>query len=921
MIGWKLAHNQADRATRLPDPPDTSGDSTVAIRRRGRQQTIKRRVVRLVLIPSVVAVLIWLAASGYLVFQGYYNREVANGVRQVSIPAVPALSSIQQERRLSVAYLAQRSNDLQGLIEQRRLTDQRLSALRSVADTALGKAPESIATRWRKLTEFLDRLASVRSTIDSRSTSGDQVYEFYNQLLDAATDLFDTQARIVPDVTAAQGGIAATEAFRVSDLMSRSGSIIDAAFGSRALDEQDHLEFVSLVGAYRSALENVAGHLQADARQRYDELTASDPWQSLIAMENALISGGAWRDGPPRDGSISRTRWESATRQVSEALVEVTIIQADRVSAQTLRTGNNQLLTASLGSLIALSIAVAAIVWAIRQSQVLVDQALSVRLAQLGKDAATLVDERLPAIMDRLRRHEKVDLAAELPTKDYGGDEIGQVADVINRSLKAAAGAAVDEAKTRAAGTAMLMGVARRPQRPLQRGLRIIEDLQNRIGDEQLLTELFDINHQLTQTRRFLENLVILAGGQIGRRFHNPVPIRRVMLAAFAEAQQYQRITLRSAPDVALVGHAVAGTIHLLAELLDNALAFSPPGTTVWVTCNEVKAGVAVEIEDAGVGMKADALERANDLLAHAPTPDVTALKDGAQIGLYVVAELAKREGIQVSLRTSAYGGLLAIVLLPQKIVTAMPAATDSGGGKGSRQASATSSDHSPDRNGRPDLRPAAVLPNPGTLPATNGSAAARHSQNGAGRGPDRANGALGDQWPGTPQPTGNRRVPHPRESSGARAAGGDLPAPHGGHAPQTTPTAGFRPGAGPRDLAGPAAGTARPSAPEAQDRRPDAGAAGTTGTTATTRARDGAERPAAVDNRPPLPHRQPQQHLVPQLRDDTSAGIGSRSAAEPTRSPEEARDRFAQYQQAWAAGRAAGTKESASTDDQGRKA
>ena len=64
-----------------------------------------------------------------------------------------------------------------------------------------------------------------------------------------------------------------------------------------------------------------------------------------------------------------------------------------------------------------------------------------------------------------------------------------------------------------------------------------------------------------------------------------------------------------------------------------------------------------------------DDLERANDLLATAPTPDVAALKDGSQVGLWVVAELAKRSGIQVALRPSAYGGLLAIVLLPDRVI------------------------------------------------------------------------------------------------------------------------------------------------------------------------------------------------------------------------------------------------------------
>ncbi len=662
-----MAHITADSASERLTPQNV--EKVPRRRRDRRKQTIKRRVIRLVLIPSVVAVLLWFVASGYLVFQGFYNRAVADSVRQVSIPAVSALASIQQERRLSVAFLSQPSSDLTTLADQRRQTDEGVSALRTAATSALALAPDSIVSKWETLTAYLDKLPGTRTVIDSRSVNSQHAYGFYNDLLDAATSLFDTQARVVPDVAATQGGIAATEVFRASDLMSRAGSAIDGAFAAGTLSPADHLEFARLVGTYHSSLVNLEPHLQPSVRQRLSSISASDSWKELVAAENAVIAGGAWRTGVPRGLPADKVRWETLTRQVSDDLIGLTILQADVVSAEALRTGNYQLITASLGSLIALSIAIAAIAWAVRQSRVLVDQTLSVRLAQLGKDAADVVDQRLPSIMERLRRREPVDLTTELPAQNYGSDEIGQVADVINRSMQAAAGAAVNEAKARAAGIAMLMGVARRPQRPLQRGLKVVEDLQSLVGDEKMLTQLFDINHQLTQTRRFLENLVILSGGQIGRRFHKPVPLRRVMLAASAEARHYQRITLRHSADVAIVGQAVAGTVHLLAELLDNALAFSPPGTTVWVTCNEARHGVAVEIEDAGVGMNAEAIERANLLLASAPTPDVTELKDGAQVGLHVGAELAKREGVQVSLRKSAYGGLLAVVLLPHRML------------------------------------------------------------------------------------------------------------------------------------------------------------------------------------------------------------------------------------------------------------
>ncbi|MFY1697419.1 MULTISPECIES: nitrate- and nitrite sensing domain-containing protein [unclassified Solwaraspora] len=898
--------------------------------RRGndRQQSIKRRVIRLVLIPGVAALALWLAASGYLVFQGFYNRQVAVGVREVSIPAVPALASIQEERRLGIAYLAQSDNDLQELLDQRRQTDEQLTALRTVAEGSLAAAPDSIITQWNTLTGYLDQLPSIRTTIDSRSASGQEAYEFYNGLLDAATEMFDIQARIVPDVTAAQGGIAATEAFLSSDLMSRAGSLGDEAFSSRSFTEQEHLAFVQLVGAYRATLAAVSPHLHPDAQQRYEEIVASDAWQRLQIAEDKLIAAGAWGNSVPGGLGIDRAQWAQLTAQVSADLVDLTIVQADSVSAQTLRTGNNQLLLALLGSLLALAVAVAATVWAVRQSQVLVDQALSLRLAQLGQDASAMVDERLPAVMDRLRRREQVDLSAELATKDYGADEIGQVAQVINRSLQAAAAAAVNEAQTRTSSITMLMGVARRPQRPLQRGLRVIEDLQGRIGDEKLLGELFDINHQLTQTRRFLENLVILAGGQIGRRFKNPVPVRRVLLAAFAESQHYQRITLRKAADLAVHGHAVAGTIHLLAELLDNALAFSPPETMVWVTCNEVKHGLAVEIEDAGMGMRGEALDRANDLLATAPTPDVMALRDGAQVGLHVVAELAKRDGIQVSLRTSAYGGLLAIVLLPERLLAGR---TD-------------------DRTGR-DLEQERLVPamagavaRPNALRHHPRAAANAATATATATAPAQASATA--TAPAHPQAPSATPVPTTVGTTGAAATNAVATAAAPGSTvgpapviPGPASTAGSAPVGGgtvyERRSTGDVAGHPYRTGDPADYRRngaaqvewrldpepaePDPAAGG--GTTAT------GTPPSAPPARPPLPHRQPQQHIAPELRDEIAADGDPGTDATPMRSPEEARNRFSRYQRAWSAGQAAASDDvaandaPATNDDQGRNA
>ncbi|HKT02539.1 MAG TPA: nitrate- and nitrite sensing domain-containing protein [Rugosimonospora sp.] len=754
--------------------------------------------------PSIVALLLWIVASGYLVFQGFYTRAVAQSVRQVSIPAVSALASIQQERRLSIAYLTRPTKDLQELLTQRRQTDQLLTQLRSVANSALANAPDSIVSGWKALTGYLDQLPSTRSTIDSRSTTQQRIYTFYNQLLDAATNLFDTQARVVPDVTATQGGLAAVQVFRLSDMMSRAGSIVDGAFGSAAFDQQDYLDFVQLVNAYRSSLQDVAPHLQPDLRQRYQDITASEPWKDLNAAEDSLVLAGAWHNGVPRTLAVDWTRWDTLTGEVSDDLIQMTITQADEVSAAALHTGDTQLLTAVLGSVIALAVAVAAILWAVRQSQVLVDRALSVRLARLAGDAATMVDERLPALMERLRQREPVDIKTELAAADYGTDEIGQVAGVINRSVQAAAGAAVDEARTRAAGLALLMGVARRPQRPLQHGLMVIENLQTRTGDEALLSQFFDIHHQLTQTRRFLENLIILAGGQIGRRFPNPLPLRRVLLSAFAETQDYQRIQLRSAADVTLAGQAVTGTIHLVAELLDNALAFSQPGSAVWVSCRRVNHGVAVEIEDAGVGMTPDGLHRANELLAAAPNPDVTALRDGAQIGLHVVAELANRAGITVSLRTSAYGGLLAIVLLPDRLLATEQ--MEPPNGRGSGVPAVVGAATGPAVNsGRRNLPAAAVA----AVTLSNGSAVGLRGTVGTGLYPDPGGTPAGPQWTeGAGAPVQQEEAP---DTAGA-ADGEPPPLPH--RQPQSHLAPGLRRSANPQAQVPAPEAAAAPGAP-----------------------------------------------------------------------------------------------------------
>jgi histidine kinase/DNA gyrase B/HSP90-like ATPase len=163
---------------------------------------------------------------------------------------------------------------------------------------------------------------------------------------------------------------------------------------------------------------------------------------------------------------------------------------------------------------------------------------------------------------------------------------------------------------------------------------------------------------------------VILAGAAPGRGWRNPVPVIDVIRGAISEVEDYKRIDIRAAETSAIVGRAVGDVIHLLAELFENAASFSPPHTRVEVSGQVLPNGYAFEIDDRGLGMHPEAIDVANRKLHEPPDFDPA---DSARLGLFVVAQLANRHGIRVSLRPSAFGGVTAIVLIPGELVTAGP--------------------------------------------------------------------------------------------------------------------------------------------------------------------------------------------------------------------------------------------------------
>ncbi|MEU2929863.1 ATP-binding protein [Streptomyces sp. NPDC007251] len=240
--------------------------------------------------------------------------------------------------------------------------------------------------------------------------------------------------------------------------------------------------------------------------------------------------------------------------------------------------------------------------------------------------------------------------------------------------LETAAGAVGAEHNSRLEQFEVFANLARRLESLVHREIGLLDDLENEVEDPDLLKGLFRVDHLSTRIRRYAENLAVLGGANTHRQWTRPVGLTDVLRSAVAEIDQYARVKLVPPIEGTVSGHAVVDVVHLLAELLENATVFSPPQTTVHVRVEPVAAGVAIEVEDRGLGMSPAERTQMNTVLS---APDKVALgellQDG-RIGLYVVSVLAQRHDIAVQLLSNVYGGTQAVMVLPAALLGPQPA-------------------------------------------------------------------------------------------------------------------------------------------------------------------------------------------------------------------------------------------------------
>ncbi|MGW3013234.1 ATP-binding protein [Streptomyces sp. NPDC001219] len=233
---------------------------------------------------------------------------------------------------------------------------------------------------------------------------------------------------------------------------------------------------------------------------------------------------------------------------------------------------------------------------------------------------------------------------------------------------------AVGEAKDRAeeATKTTLKSAMRTLQGLASEQQLAISKLQDTYGEHKILQDLLDIDHMNSQFARRAQSIAVLCDGWLGRRRNN-ASLYDVVRSAKGRIRHFTRVEIRSQSNFAIVSRAVEPVALVLAELLDNATSYSAPETMIEINIRPVPKGVCIIVDDAGVGMNEEEKARAAQLLSSENSASVSSLGNPPQFGFTVMGVLAARYGFSVSVdTTSPYGGVRAVVLLPDDLLTSL---------------------------------------------------------------------------------------------------------------------------------------------------------------------------------------------------------------------------------------------------------
>ncbi|MGC5054760.1 nitrate- and nitrite sensing domain-containing protein [Micromonospora sp. DT48] len=620
---------------------------------RSRSANLRTKVIAL--LASLVA--LWAFAAWVTLREGVNLLGVQAVDSQIVSPSEPLLLDLQVERRRTVAYLGDPTAERKGALDDARAAvDENAKVFMSSARGRLARlaADREAEQRVDETIAELDRLKNVRESVDSRSIDRASTITTYSSLVESLFAIYDVVGTL-DDTEIQQDTRNLIELYRLREIISQEDALLTGALATSRITAGEQYRFTELVISQRF----VAGRTKLnDADQRaFNQVVNGDAFRSLRQLEDRIINARTSARPP-----VTVEEWDEVADNALTHLQEMVLDSGDNVVQRAAPVAVGVIVRLVLAAGLGLLAVIASIVVSITTARALVAQ-----LQRLRDAAHQLADERLPAVVERLQRGEKVDVAAEAPPLDFGSDEIGQVGQAFNAVQETAVRTAVEQAELRRNVRDVFLNLARRTQALVHRQVTLLDEMERRQEDADELEDLFRVDHLATRMRRNAENLIVLSGATPGRGWRRNVPMVDVARAAVQEVEDYTRVKVMPFGSVALVGRAAGDIIHLLAELIENALTFSPKSTPVEVRGQLVANGFAIEIEDRGLGMAEDDLDAANAGLATAVEFN---LADVKKLGLFVVSRLAAKHHIAVRLKPSPYGGTTAVVLIPKDLVT-----------------------------------------------------------------------------------------------------------------------------------------------------------------------------------------------------------------------------------------------------------
>lgn len=625
---------------------------------RFRNSRVRTKVAALLL--SLAA--LWAFAAWVTLREGLNLLGLSTLDEKTGRPGSALVTVLQHERRLSLIYLGKSAvPQRKAMVAQRTRTDAAAATFRRLAGggDVSRVSSDTGRKRIREALTRLNTLTQAREMIDARRVDRTAAATPFNEIIDTIFRIYGSSAS-VDDQAIAKDSRTLIALTRAKEVLSREDALLAGVFASGRFSTTEHAQFVQLVGAQRFLHEEAVSELPDADRERYDTFTAGQNFTRFRTMEDQLVQNPRARNGRPQ---VRAEEWQAAISPTLDELDRLVLTGGDDLVDRSRPVAIGVVVRLLLAGGLGLLAVIASIVVSITTARALVRQ-----LEKLRAAAWVLAEERLPSVVERLGHGEKVDVAAEAPPLAFGNDEIGQVGQAFNAVQETAIRVAVEQAELRRGIRDILLSLARRSQALIHRQLTLLDAMERREMDTKELEDLFRLDHLATRMRRNAENLIVLSGATPARGWRRAVSMMDVVRAAVAEVEDYTRVSVLPMDQVGLTGRAVGDIAHLIAELIENAVSFSPPYTTAQVSGHLTASGYAVEIEDRGLGMTAENLVAINERIADPPEFN---LSSSVQLGLYVVGRLAERYGVRVSLKRSPYGGTTAVVLIPSELLMA----------------------------------------------------------------------------------------------------------------------------------------------------------------------------------------------------------------------------------------------------------